>query len=654
MPRLHETNMESAKTTLQFHRYMLYLILAVPIIITCYQLGTIRTNNEIVFHTNGEYLIKTPQCTILDLDPWNPDARHFYKNESYTSCTSHPLLTSVHMNENNTVAILVVDKKLVPKYAKDGVSCCVSSVNRGSGVEIDNKITYTKCRTISNNSIEIDNDRPSMVTCRSLKKKKEVYKNVHVPIAITPTILNKTLNFKSFARPLSVLWVGIDSVSRLNMIRTMPKTRAFLLNDPSWLEYKVFNKIGDNTFPNLMAMLTGLDNTQAYSRCNPKTPGGLDKCDFIWHRFSAHNYVTAYAEDSYVMATFNYGKKGFTTPPVDYYMRSYQLACGDLKARTVDNSPYCTGPEVDGERIWRAAKEFTRVHGNHSYFGFFWMNTYSHQQLNTPGRMDAKVQAYMNDLMKLADNNTVIIFHSDHGIRFGKIRNTLTGYIEERMPFLFMKFPAWFQEQFPEEYNNLKLNQDRLITPYDMYMTLQDILQYSGFDDDITQSEGCQNCHSLFAPIDLNRSCADVAIAEHWCTCFNYRKEDGATKLAHKAARLLIEKIENITAEKNATSKCAKFKLVKILNTYRSQCFEDGADCDQNFLIVVIETKPTATFEATMSLKYNGKKLKGAVLDDIEDNVEMKMYSGISRLDAYAQTAKCTDDTYLKLMCHCK
>lgn len=52
-------------------------------------------------------------------------------------------------------------------------------------------------------------------------------------------------NYKSLyphQRPLSVLMLGIDSVSRLNLIRAMPHTAQHLF-DTGWMELKGYNKV---------------------------------------------------------------------------------------------------------------------------------------------------------------------------------------------------------------------------------------------------------------------------------------------------------------------------------------------------------------------------------------------------------------------------
>lgn len=60
---------------------------------------------------------------------------------------------------------------------------------------------------------------------------------------------------------LSVLIIGVDSVSRLNYFRTMPRTSE-LLRSHGWYELRGYNKVEDNTFPNLMAILTGMTRPQ--------------------------------------------------------------------------------------------------------------------------------------------------------------------------------------------------------------------------------------------------------------------------------------------------------------------------------------------------------------------------------------------------------
>lgn len=163
---------------------------------------------------------------------------------------------------------------------------------------------------------------------------KIVYENVHAilnPEKVRERADNRngSQSGKIASRRLSVLVLGIDSVSRLNFYRAMPKTEKYL-RETGWINLKGYNKIGDNTFPNLMAILTGQTPQQAYSRCKPTVAYKLDNCPFLWYNFRNAGYVTAYGEDETALNTFNYLKVGFVEPPTDYYLRPYMLASEKL------------------------------------------------------------------------------------------------------------------------------------------------------------------------------------------------------------------------------------------------------------------------------------------------------------------------------------
>jgi hypothetical protein len=57
---------------------------------------------------------------------------------------------------------------------------------------------------------------------------------------------------------ISLLILDMDSVSRSNMIRYMPETRTYLLQNISAFELIGYNKVADNTFVNIVPMTTGI------------------------------------------------------------------------------------------------------------------------------------------------------------------------------------------------------------------------------------------------------------------------------------------------------------------------------------------------------------------------------------------------------------
>jgi hypothetical protein len=56
---------------------------------------------------------------------------------------------------------------------------------------------------------------------------------------------------------LSVIVLGFDSTSQLNFIRRMPKSLGFLQNNLKAIKLRGYNKVGENTLPNLVPLLSG-------------------------------------------------------------------------------------------------------------------------------------------------------------------------------------------------------------------------------------------------------------------------------------------------------------------------------------------------------------------------------------------------------------
>ncbi|CAL4065681.1 unnamed protein product [Meganyctiphanes norvegica] len=131
-------------------------------------------------------------------------------------------------------------------------------------------------------------------------------------------------------KPLSVMLMGLDSTSRNNLQRYLPKTFAYLKESKA-IDPLGYNKVGDNTFPNLLSLLPGLqEKTILQKFTNGVRKGPFDKCTFLWNNFSTLGYVTAYGEDSVEDGTFNYMKTGYVSPPTDLYLPPFIQASEDL------------------------------------------------------------------------------------------------------------------------------------------------------------------------------------------------------------------------------------------------------------------------------------------------------------------------------------
>lgn len=180
----------------------------------------------------------------------------------------------------------------------------------------------------------------------------------------------------------------------------------------------------DNTFPNLMAILTGYNQSSSYEYCDPKKVGQLDKCPFMWKHFVNSGYATGYAEDEAKIGTFNYHKYGFLQQPTSHYFRPFAMAAEKyLKIKFKSSLKFCLGFQNYADFIYQYAVDFATAYKNDPFFGLFWTNTFSHNDISDPSSMDERIKYYLEELESRGIlNESAVIFFSDHGLRFGPVR----------------------------------------------------------------------------------------------------------------------------------------------------------------------------------------------------------------------------------------
>lgn len=489
-------------------------------------------------------------------------------------------------------------------------------------------------------SVKITNTAIKVNCYTNESRIQKVYANTHASIITSEKLKSRKHKFRR-KKPISVLIIGIDSVSSLNFVRTLPSTSNYLKKH-RWIYYKAYNKVGYNTFPNIMAILTGL-SLQSIKRVGNLKTNFLDTYNMIWKDFQRLGYVTAYAEDQANMNTFTFGKRGFKQPPTDFYFRDYTVITEQLTNSSKSSTVYCPGPESYGDRMLNIARDFTSTFSTQPFFGFFWMNSFSHDDVNAPMKMDNQIKTFFQDLQdKGIMNRTAIIFLSDHGMRYGQIRHTKTGWLEERLPFLYFWMPKWFKEDHKQEYKNLHENSKKLTTPYDVYMTLQHILVLSGLNYTIKQSMSCHNCTSLFKQVSGIRSCADASIDTEFCSCISYEDMDSNHPLVTKAANFVIKKIRtDMLIESSSASKCAVLEIDSIRFS-RIATNYPYRQTNTTHILIQFETKPKTVLEATVKFEEG----KHGLRIHIEGNVQ--------RLDMYRYTGWCVDIENLRKYCYCK
>ena len=84
-----------------------------------------------------------------------------------------------------------------------------------------------------------------------------------------------------------------------------------------------------------------------------------------------------------------------------------------------------------------------------------WLTNLSHGDMNAVNEAEG---VYMDFLSSLDLNNTILFFMSDHGVRYGRVRQTLSGWYEDKLPNFWVYLPASLRAQFPNWLEALKAN----------------------------------------------------------------------------------------------------------------------------------------------------------------------------------------------------
>ena len=111
----------------------------------------------------------------------------------------------------------------------------------------------------------------------------------------------------------------------------------------------------------------------------------------------------------------------------------------------------------------------------------------------------------------------------------------------------------------PEEYKNLKTNQNRLTTFFDIYSTLWHLT--NGLNDKYSKYG-----QSLLQEVPHGRSCQDASISPFWCACVRDN-----TNAFSKRDLIAVEAAEQAVAYVNGvlgwhTNQCRKVRLNSIID----------------------------------------------------------------------------------------
>lgn len=638
------------------------ILIIVPLILIFWNLFSIPTTDVdyLAFSSTSEdaYLVYTTACKIPKVDPFAPSVAHLLPPDQELMCNADQDI--VYQQDNK----LIINRKAVNSSVrlKKLSDCTYESIWRPIDKPTShNYFRYNNASKPFESSTTLDSkDEFVRVKCFD-NRKKYIYTNFFTSVQKKDFVEKRCKKLqqkysKHRDEQLSVMMLGVESISQINMVRYMKKTRKYLFQNMSVVELLGYNKIADNTFPNIVPMTTGKHLEELpWNETVKDIP--LDRYDFMWNKFSREGYRTFYAEDAPKIAIFDYHKAGFERPAADYYNRHLSQAMEQDEKTAIfwNNDHNCIHGRPETSFTLKYLKQFMTVFKDDPYFAFTFISRLTHDRLERAAMADRLYEEFLQSINQNSIlNKTVIFFFSDHGLRFGRVRETFIGKLEERLPFMFLIFPDWFLRKYPKIKDNLNRNAKKLTTPFDIYATLLDILHFKG---ERKPQVKIKRSISLMDDIPESRSCDDVDMLPHWCSCADHKilpvGDETVVASAEQMIKQLNEQLERFPDCELLKIGEIKFASKLILPT-KVLTFK-SSDWDVINRTVVFGNRIDAyvDYQLMLSTEPGGALFEGTVRYN-EEQREYTLMGEVSRINLYGTQSHCVDNSQLKKICYCK
>lgn len=133
------------------------------------------------------------------------------------------------------------------------------------------------------------------VVCKDAKIDQIIYKDYFAFLPLKEETEKRCERNNTVREPsLNVLLVGLDTISRLQFHRHFPRSTAFLKERADAVEMMGYNKVAENTYPNLVPLLSGLSAAQLDTACLRNDNELVDTCPIIWKNYHQKGFRYEY------------------------------------------------------------------------------------------------------------------------------------------------------------------------------------------------------------------------------------------------------------------------------------------------------------------------------------------------------------------------
>ena len=363
----------------------------------------------------------------------------------------------------------------------------------------------------------------------------------------------------------------IDALSQQNLIRSLPNTINYLESKGGML-FRGFNKVGHNSYPNVMAMVAG----EIGGPNPPSAPegGGIYLLDkerqaIIQTVYTRHGYTSLHMEDLEIYGTFARDKEiGLSKPPTDLYYRGPYMAMWKMHLLNSLVGTWdcyaCVQDELLHVQEFGVISDFMETYSDVPNIMFVHLAQYSHNDVNMAKLYDHDLQSMIQTLVEHgALKRTYLMICGDHGFQRGEDPFLMTdqGKTENNLPAFYLLPPENLINEEREMHANLVKNSQRLTSFWDVNQMLRQILSMSLGENTSTLFPNYEGHGASLLSHVGDRTCQEAEIPEAYCEC-----QDGVKDLsAEQAKELAIALVLDINNFLACFTFCHKLNLDKVV-----------------------------------------------------------------------------------------
>ena len=399
--------------------------------------------------------------------------------------------------------------------------------------------SYTLLAFTKNNLINLDEYEKKNITN---KTKPEVivdfseneYGKLNINLNFNEALSKKRLELSKNSSSNNILFLFMDNLSRVHFYRQFKKTSKFLKQFFSYkgfsinssetfhgFEFLKYHKFDGATLDNAIPMFSGV-------YYNPK-----NTMISIVKELKKLGYVTCNSQDvchkelmgirdleNYTYIEFDHE---YASPNCDpnIYTVGYGFFGGENGILRK-----CLYGKENIEYTFEYSKQFWLLYKNNKRFLRI-VNTYAHEYSGEKAKYsDEATFHFLYDLFLSNQlKNTTIFIAGDHGFALMgayKLMNPKDWEIENVMPIFIILIPDLKNKSYEEQYSEIYQNQQTLITPFDIYYTIRDIIYGKRYKDNLLNEQKNEG-ESLFKYINTKERNCSKYLNMKCCKCINIK-----------------------------------------------------------------------------------------------------------------------------------